>query len=98
MVLYSRCALYGEKGILASRHTPLKTTYTDAKGEYSITTEISTDYHSGNIICDSFNKLSDKYDYTTGTLYFNGQQTKECCPVNVGSKNQYDFGLTRKKR
>jgi hypothetical protein len=88
--------LYGEKGILGSRSTRLKSTLTDAKGEYTITTEIPTDYHSGSINCEWFRDPKFYNMYTDGALYFNGQQTQECCPLRVGTKSQYDFGLVRK--
>ena len=85
--------LSGQKGVFQSRSTSLKNTKTDAKGEYSITIEIPKDYHSGDV---AFNESSLFNMYEGGSLYFNGQQTKECCPVTVGKKSQYDFVLVRK--
>jgi hypothetical protein len=85
--------LFGEKGITSSISTLLKATYTDKKGEYTITYEVSTDFHSGKI---HIYPSSDKYDINTGTLYFNGQETKECCPLEIGKKNQYDLVLVKK--
>jgi protocatechuate 3,4-dioxygenase beta subunit len=41
--------LAGEKGFFTSLTTPLKTVYTDAKGEYTITAEIPKDYHHGDV-------------------------------------------------
>lgn len=88
--------LYGEKGILGSRSTRLKSTLTDAKGEYTITTEIPTDYHSGDTGYEWNNSaLPNKYS-GGGGVYFNGQQTQNCCSVKIGTKSQYDFGLVRK--
>ena len=90
--------LYGEKGILGSRATLLKTSRTDTKGEYAITTEIPKDYHSGNVLCNFFNdaKFYGVFDSSKGDILFNGQATKDCCPVSVGQKSQYDFVLVRK--
>ena len=84
--------LYGEKGVLGSRATLLKATETDAKGEYSITAEISKDYHSGGL---GFN-ASTLNNYEGGRLYFNSQETKECCPIQVGLKSKYDWIFFRK--
>jgi hypothetical protein len=55
--------LYGKKGLFAALTTPLKTVYTDAKGEYTITAEIPKDYHGGNVGCLWFRDplLDDKY-------------------------------------
>jgi hypothetical protein len=58
--------LYGEKGILASRTTKLKSTITDAKGEYTITTEIPKDYHSGDIVYEWNNSKPPLYDTYSG--------------------------------
>jgi hypothetical protein len=90
--------LYGEKGLLGSRATLLKTAKTDVKGEYSITTEIPKDYHSGNVICNFFNdpNFYGVFDSTKGDIFFNGQNIKDCCSVSVGQKNQYDWVLVRK--
>ena len=89
-------AVYGEKGILASRSTKLKNTPTDAKGEYTITVEIPKEYHSGDVDIEfQTNNLWEKY--TGGPVYLNGNKTTGCCQVSIGQKNQYDFGLVRKK-
>ena len=85
--------LYGEKGILASNHTQLKSTKTDAKGEYTLTSEISKDYHSGSI---SFNPSSFPAMYDNGKVYLNTIEVWDCCPAVVGQKSQYDFVLERK--
>ena len=92
-------ALYGEKGILASRSTKLKNAITDANGEYTITVEIPKEYHSGSVDCLWYdNPILDKlYTENGGVLYFNGNETRDCCPLIVGQKSQYDFGLVRKK-
>ena len=89
--------LYGEKGILASNHKQLKSAKTDAKGEYTITVEISKDYHSGSVVYNWFGTppLYDTYKGGAG-VYFNGQLTQDCCPLVVGQKSQYDFVLERK--
>ena len=90
--------LYGEKGAFQSRSTPIKTAATDAKGEYIITHEISKEYHSGTIIPDWSNvdkPLYDKYKEVSD-VSFNGRSTKECCPVSVGQKSQYDFVFVRR--
>ena len=89
--------LYGEKGILASRSTELKSTKTNAQGEYTITAEISKDYHSGSVLYNWYGKppLYDTYK-GGGGIYFNGQKTQDCCPLVVGQKSQYDFVLERK--
>ncbi len=90
--------LYGERGILGSVSTYLKRSTTDAKGEYIITTEIPKDYHSGSIFYEWNNSQPPLYDKYSrgGGVYFNGQQTQECCPLRVGTKSQYDFVLVRK--
>ena len=88
--------LYGVKGAFAAQLTFLKTTQTDAKGEYSITTEISKEYHSGDLDFVSNGKILDKYSNLGSKLYFNGNQTKDCCRVSISQKNQYDLVLVRK--
>ena len=88
--------LYGVKGAFAARLTSLKSTKTDTKGEYSITAEISKDYHSGDIIFRPNEKLLEKYTTSPSRLYFNGNETKDCCRVTIGQKNQYDRILFRK--
>ena len=90
--------LYREKGILGSRAKLLKTVQTDTKGEYSITTEIPKDYHSGDVLCNFFNdaKFYGIFDSNKGDIIFNGQATKDCCSVKIGQKNQYDWILFRK--
>ena len=90
--------LYGEKGILGSRATLLKTTQTDTKGEYSITTEMPKDYHTGNVICNFFNdaKFLGVFDSSKGDILLNGQTTKDCCATKIGQKSQYDFVLVRR--
>jgi hypothetical protein len=90
--------LYGKKGALQSRNVLIKTSATDVKGEYVITHEISKEYHSGDIIPDWFNidkPLYDKYKEVS-SVSFNGYLTKDCCPVSIGEKSQYDFVLVRK--
>ncbi len=86
--------LYGENGVLGSRNTLLKTTKTDTKGEYNITADIPKDYHSGDLIWTQNITLSEKY--TSSKLYFNGNETRDCCSVSVGQKSQYDLVLFRK--
>ena len=90
--------LYGEKGVLGSRAKLLKTVQTDTKGEYSITTEIPKDYHSGDVICNFFNdaKFYGTFDSNKGDIFFNGQATRYCCSIIIGQKNQYDWILFRK--
>ena len=88
--------LYGVKGAFAARLTLLKTTQTDIEGEYSITAEISKDYHTGDIIFRPNEKLLEKYTTSPSRLYFNGNETKDCCRVTIGQKNQYDLVLFRK--
>ena len=87
--------LNGVKGVFQGRSTFLKTTRTDAKGEYSITAEIPKEFHSGNIDFTP-NKITDKYSDFGAKLYLNGNQTKDCCRVPVGQKSQYDLVLLRK--
>ena len=90
--------LYGEKGVLGSRATLLKTIRTDATGNYNITADIPKDYHSGNILCNFFNdpKIGQIYDSTKGDIFFNKSLSQECCRASVGQKSQYDFILVRK--
>ena len=85
--------LYGEKGILGSRATLLKTTKTDTKGEYNITTYISKDYHSGDF---DFRFDTQLYSDFKTLFYFNGNKTTGCCEVKIGQKNQHDLVLFRK--
>ena len=89
--------LYGEKGIFASQSTELKSTKTDARGQYTITTEISKDYHSGSVLYNWYGKppLYDTYKREEA-VYFNSQKTQDCCPLVVGKRSQYDFVLVRK--
>ena len=84
--------LYGVKGAFAARLTPLKSTKTDTKGEYNITTEIPKDYHSGDLIWTQDMKLTEQYA-PSSRLYFNGNETNDCCRVTIGQKNQYDWVL-----
>ena len=88
--------LYGVKGAFAAQLTPLKTTQTDIKGEYSITAEISKDDHSGYLSFDPDQKLMKEYLDSPTRLYFNGNETRECCRASIGQKSQYDLVLFRK--
>ena len=88
--------LYGMKGVFQGRRTFLKTTKTDSKGEYIITAEISKDFHSGDLDIIPNEKILEKYSIDVSKLYFNGNQTNDCCRVSVGQKSQYDLVLFRK--
>ena len=80
---------YGEKGILGSRQTLLRTISTDIKGEYTITIEMPKEFHSGDIIWRLDATAQGLYTLDS-RLFFNGNETKDCCGVSVGEKNQYD--------
>ena len=91
--------LYGEKGILGSVSAPLKSVFTDNKGEYMVTLEIPKEYHSGEVLpfwTSSKMPLYEKYEGISD-VFLNGQQSQGCCSVPVGQKSQYDFRLVRKK-
>ncbi|TAH14055.1 MAG: hypothetical protein EAZ14_04685 [Runella slithyformis] len=88
--------LWGVKSSFAGKFTFLKTSKTDMKGEYSITTEIPKDYNFGNLKFSPDEKILDKYNTSVSTLYFNGNETRDCCSVSVGQKSQYDLVLFRK--
>ena len=83
--------LNGEKGGFGSQQRFLKATKTDTKGEYNVTTEIPKDYHSGDLYLDPDMKLGKQY--SSSRLYFNGNETNDCCGVTIGQKNQYDWVL-----
>lgn len=88
--------LYGNKGAFAAQLTLLKTAKTDTKGEYSITIDISKDYHSGDLDLNFDMELREQYTNSPSRLYFNGNETRDCCRVSIGQKNQYDWVLFRK--
>ena len=83
--------LYGVKGVFAAQVTPLRTTQTDAKGEYSITIEMPKEYNSGDIDFVFKNNMSFRYSNIKSILYYNKNETKNCCRVEIGQKNQYDL-------
>jgi hypothetical protein len=86
----------GEKGTLTSHPTLLKTVYSDSKGEYTITAEIPTEYHSAKINNRWFTDLDILQKYTGYSLYFNGNSTKDCCRLDIGKKNEYSFVMIKK--
>jgi hypothetical protein len=89
-------SVYGEKGILASHPTLLKRVYSDSKGEYTVTVEIPTEYHSGDISNRWFTDLDILKKYSDYNVYFNGQRTGSCCRLDIGKKNEYNFVMIKK--
>jgi hypothetical protein len=88
--------LLGEKGILASQSRELTRTKTNKQGEYSLTTDIPKEFHSGNVVCNRLGDMDLSNQYGEGPVFINGQQTKNCCRVTIGQKAQYDFILIRR--
>jgi hypothetical protein len=89
-------SVYGEKGILASHPTLLKRVYSDSKGEYNVTVEIPTEYHSGNISNRWFTEIIYLDLYSGSMSFFNGQRTGNCCSLDIGKKNEYNFVMIKK--
>jgi hypothetical protein len=85
--------LRGEKGILGSQTQELTRVETNNQGEYSLTTDIQKEFHSGQVMLEP-SILFGKYEGES--IYINGQKTKDCCLVVVGQKTQYDWVLRRK--
>lgn len=83
--------IYGEKGVLGSVSRDLEKVYTDSNGKYNVTIDASKEYHTLGV--------GNNYDvnkYSDYLLFLNGEQTNFCCPVNIGSKTQYDFMMLPK--
>lgn len=79
----------GEKGILGSVSSPLKTVFTDADGKYNIVIDAPKEFHSLTVVNLWDRKFYPKY--RGYQIFLNGQQTQNCCRVEIGSKTQYDF-------
>jgi hypothetical protein len=88
--------LYGQKGILGSQTRILIRGVTNVQGEYSLTTNIPKEFHSGDFDVRWFedSTLSKLYK-GVADLSINGQRTRDCCRVQVGQKTQYDWVLKR---
>ncbi|WP_157607569.1 hypothetical protein [Runella limosa] len=87
-------AIDGEKGILGSVSHPLKTVFTDANGKYNVVVDAPKEFHKLSVINLYEYKFISKYrDYST---LKDGKRTNFCCPVEIGSKTQYDFVMLPK--
>jgi hypothetical protein len=89
-------SVYGEKGILASHPTLLKRVYSDSKGEYTVTVEIPTEYHSANVNNRWFTEIIYLDLYSGSISFFNGQRTGSYCRLDIGKKNEYNFMMIKK--
>lgn len=74
----------------------LQTTYTDENGRYAITVDVPKDYKSADIANLYFRKTSYSIKYRSYLVYYNSQQTMNCCRVEIGAEVQYDFILLPK--
>lgn len=81
--------IYGEKGVLGYVSRDLKTVYTDSNGKYNVVVDAPKEFHSlgvGNLWDRKFNsKYRDFFSYK------DSNRVNYCCPVEIGTKTQYDF-------
>ncbi|AYQ34450.1 carboxypeptidase regulatory-like domain-containing protein [Runella sp. SP2] len=88
--------VYGQKGVWSSVSGDLKTVYTDSTGKYNIVIVLPKEFHSFKLINNYNSDPNVALKYRGCHTYLNGQQTQNCCKVEMGSKAQYDFRMIPK--
>jgi hypothetical protein len=86
----------GEKGVVASSADELKIIYTDKQGYYSTTIDVPNGYHKITVLNRYFDKLKYTLKYGGYFSYKDSNRVNYCCPVEIGSKTQYDFMMLPK--
>ena len=85
--------IYGVKGGKEYNFTNLKT---DVNGYYSATVDAPKGYQSVGVANIYFRDFIFLNKYSGYLLYINGQQTQDCCLVEIGSETKYDFNMLPK--
>lgn len=81
----------GERGVLGSVSQRLMFAATDVNGEYSMTVDVSKDYHSLHIYNKWFEDTNYAKKYKEEEILLNGSPLTDCCPAVIGEKNQFDY-------
>ncbi|MDF7820198.1 hypothetical protein P1X15_21440 [Runella sp. MFBS21] len=83
--------IYGQKGVLGSVSSDLKKVSTDSNGKYNVDVDAPKEFHSLGVGNNFDSDKSLVVQYRDYLIFLNGQQTQNCCRVEIGSKTQYDF-------
>lgn len=82
----NKIAIWGNEGTLAFKGKIVKTVFTDKEGKYLVTIDVPKVYHSLNV-----DNISDATKYRDFFSYKDNNRVNYCCPVEIGTKTQYDF-------